>query len=129
MNKKELQERLAAFPYDRGGWWLVAGGAMVLYGIREQTHDIDLGCSTETADRMQADGLPYRRTADAKRQFRFGEDVEIFEGWLEDRVVEFDGVPVVSIDGLLAMKRALGREKDLRDVERILAFLKREDNG
>ena len=48
------------------------------------------------------------------------EDVEIFENWLEDRVERFEGIPVISIQGLIWMKRALGREKDFRDIQLIL---------
>lgn len=33
-----------------------------------------------------------------------------------------DGFRVISLEGLIEMKTALGREKDLRDVERIRAF-------
>lgn len=32
----------------------------------------------------------------------------------------FEGVPVISIQGLIWMKRALGREKDFRDIQLIL---------
>ena len=57
------------------------------------------------------------------RWFSVSRDVEVFENWLMDRVELVDGVPVVSLKGLREMKRALGREKDLRDVARIDAFL------
>ena len=33
-----------------------------------------------------------------------------------------DGLQVISIDGLMEMKRSLGREKDKRDIELILAW-------
>lgn len=36
-----------------------------------------------------------------------------------------DGIPVISLDGLLEMKRSLGREKDLRDIVMIEEFLKK----
>ena len=50
MDRKEILEALDAFPYDRGGYWVITGAAMVLYGIRKQTADIDLGCSAELAE-------------------------------------------------------------------------------
>ena len=123
MDRSEILDRLRAFPCDRGEYWVVAGGAMVLHGLREQTADLDLGCSRELADRLEAEGVPFRRTEDGKRAFRYDDSVEIFEGWLSDRVETICGVPVVSLRGLLEMKRRLGREKDLRDIALILAAL------
>ena len=125
MDRKEILEALEAFPYDRGGYGVITGAAMVLYGIREQTADIDLGCTAELADRMEADGLPFRRTGDGKRWLRYGDTVEIFEEWLQDTVVTVDGFPVVSLRGLIGMKQALGREKDLRDIALIRAYMGR----
>lgn len=93
---------------------------MVLYGLREQTSDIDLGCTSELADYLQEKGFPTKQLPDGTRKIVVAEDVEIFENWLEDRVERFEGVPVISIQGLIGMKRALGREKDFRDIQLIL---------
>ena len=127
MNRQEILERLRAFEYDRGEYWVVTGGAMVLYGIREQTGDIDLGCSAAMADALEAAGCPHRRMADGGRWFRYSRDIEIFEGWLRDSVGTVEGFPVISLRGLLEMKRELGREKDLRDIALIEAFMRREE--
>lgn len=122
MNRQEILTELRAFPYDRSEYWVVTGGAMVLYGIRENTGDIDLGCTGALADRLEADGYPYRLTDDGKRWFRYGEHIEIFEEWLYDRTEPIDGFRVISPEGLIEMKTVLGREKDLRDIARIRAF-------
>ena len=119
MNRNELLKRLEALPYDRDEYWLAAGGAMVFYGFREETGDIDLGCTKKLADRLEASGCPVKRLADGTRKLSPAPDVEIFENWIEGDPVVVDGVPVVSVDGLIAMKRALGREKDLRDIRLI----------
>ena len=126
MDRQEILATLDAFPYDRGGYWVITGAAMVLYGIRDQAVDIDLGCTAELADRLEADGLPLRRTGDGKRWFRYGDSIEIFEEWLQDTVVTADGFPVVSLRGLIGMKQELGREKDLKDIEMIRAYLKQK---
>ena len=128
MDRTEIVEALRAFPCGLHDCWLLAGGAMVLYGLREQTADLDLGCGRALADRLEADGCPYERTADGKRRFRLGE-IELFEDWLSGPVTLRDGLPVVTPEGLLAMKRALGREKDLADLARLEAFLQRGEGG
>lgn len=129
MNREELLARLRALPWDSQDYWLITGGAMVLYGLRERTHDVDLGCTTALADALEAQGHPYQVTPDGNRWFKLGEELELFENWLRDTVVRVEGVPVVSLRGLLEMKLALGREKDLRDAALIRAHLARGEAG
>ena len=124
MTKADILEKLRALDWPPEDYWLVAGGAMVLYGLRSETHDLDLGCTTAWADALAAAGMPFRPMEDGNgRWFKVSEEIEVFENWLMDRVELVDGVPVVSLQGLRAMKAALGREKDLRDIALIDAFL------
>ena len=123
MNRTEIIERLSVFPYDASEYWLITGGAMVLYGIREETSDIDLGCTARLADRLEADGYLHAVRANGKRWFKVGSDIELFEDWLYDTITLVEGIPVISIQGLIDMKRGLGREKDTRDVELIEKYL------
>lgn len=129
MDRREILEKLREFPYGRGEYWVITGGAMVLYGIREQTHDVDLGCTRAMADHLEADGFVPSRTADGKRKFRYGDDVEIFEDWLRGTVETVEGFPVISIGGLIQMKEELGREKDRRDLALIREYLEKRDPG
>ena len=127
MTKADILERLRALNWPADEYWLVAGGAMVLYGLRPETHDLDLGCTTARADALAEAGVPFTEMEDGSgRWFTLSDDVEVFENWLMDRVELVDGVPVVSLRGLREMKAALGREKDLRDIARIDAFLRGE---
>lgn len=57
MNKQEIINKLNSFPYSKDEYWVITGSAMVLYGIREKTHDIDIGCSSLMADQLEKDGL------------------------------------------------------------------------
>ena len=120
LDKKQIIARLEELNLDDTKYWVITGGAMVLYGLREQTSDIDLGCTSNLANLLQQEGFPVERMPDGTRKIVVAEDVEIFENWLEDKVERFEGVPVISIQGLIEMKRALGREKDFRDIQLIL---------
>ena len=79
MRKAEIIDRLNALDFDKADYWVITGSAMVLYGLREQTHDIDLGCTTALADRLEAQGLPVEFRADGSRKLTIGGDVELFE--------------------------------------------------
>ena len=128
MNRQEILDQLKAFPYDRNEYWVITGSAMVIYGIREQAGDIDLGCSAEMADLLESDGYLIGRTKDGNRWFKVGKSIEIFESWLFDSVMEISGFQVISPSGLIEMKKRIGREKDFRDIELIESFLKAKKN-
>lgn len=117
MDKAEMIGRLRALDWPKEDYWVVAGGAMVLYGLRPETRDVDLGCTTARADALVEAGVPFKHMDDGSgRWFTLDGDVEVFENWLVDRVETVEGIPVVSLKGLREMKRALGREKDQRDI-------------
>lgn len=115
-DRNTLLDRLKELSFPEGEYWVVAGAAMVLHGFRPQTRDIDLGCSTFLADRLERQGCRVSRCDDGSRKILYSEDVEIFENWLEGAVEMIRGVPVVSAQGLMEMKRKLGREKDIADI-------------
>ena len=123
MDKQEIINRLKEFPYSRDEYWVITGSAMVLYGIREKTHDIDMGCTSAMADQLEADGYSYQLTESGNRKFNYGDDIEIFENWLCGSIEHVEEIPVISIDGLIEMKKELGREKDFRDIALIKEFI------
>jgi len=126
MKKADIIQKLNAFPYEKSQYRVITGGAMVMHGIRENTHDIDLGCTAEMADRLESGGFLCGVSADGNRRFAYGGDIEIFENWLCGTSVFIEGIPVISVKGLLGMKKSLGREKDKKDVLLITEHLKSE---
>ncbi|MCH5353530.1 MAG: hypothetical protein J1E06_08710 [Acutalibacter sp.] len=122
--KNSLRERLKELPFPEAEYWVVAGAAMVLHGFRPETRDIDLGCTTQLADQLEEQGYPVFHFDDGTRKITYSEDVELFENWIEGTKETVGGVPVVSVDGLIQMKRALGREKDLKDIALIEKVLR-----
>ena len=123
MKREEIIRMLEGFPYDREDYWIMTGAAMVLYGIREETSDIDMGCSSKLADIMEAEGYLYKVMDDGSRWFKIGKDIELFENWLDDSVVTVEGFPVISIQGLIRTKQSMKREKDARDLALIKEYL------
>lgn len=124
MNKQEIIQRLQKLSFPRADYWLLTGGAMVLYGIKGETRDIDLGCRRKLADRLETEGYPVTHLSDGSRKIVIGSEIEIFEEWLFDRIETVEGIPVISLKGLVMMKEALGREKDKADIVLIREFLK-----
>jgi len=127
MDKKEVAARFASLGFPASECWVQTGAAMVMYGIRERTHDIDMGCTKALADRIAASGAPWVTLPDGRRKYTIGGDVEVSENWSPGTVTVIDGVPVVSPEDVIACKRALGREKDFRDIALIEAWLKNRE--
>ena len=123
MDKIGIIKKLNEFPYSRDDYWVITGSAMVLYGIREQTHDIDMGCTSAMADKLEADGFSSKLTESGNRCFKYGDDIEIFENWIRGSIDYVESIPVISIEGLIEMKQELGREKDLKDIALIKTFM------
>ncbi len=119
MTKLDIIERLKLLNYARSEYWVVAGSAMVLHGLKDTANDIDLGCTKCLADALESGGCRTLVLDDGTRKISVAEDVEIFEGWLFDNVVIIEGIPVISLNGLLEMKKRLGREKDIEDIKLI----------
>ena len=125
--KLSLLRRLRKLPFSEKEYWVVAGGAMVLHGFRPQTRDIDLGCTTLLANKLEQQGYAVSYCEDGTRKILYSENIEIFENWIEDTVEIIGGVPVVSIDGLIEMKKKLGRQKYLEDIALIEKIRKNGD--
>ena len=123
MDRLEIIKELNRFPYSKDDYWLVTGGAMVLYGIKNQTSDIDLGCNKKMADELEHDGYLYKLSESGNRHFKYGDCIEIFENWINDTVTLVEDIPVITIAGLIEMKKELGREKDCNDIALIKGYL------
>ena len=119
MNRFELLNLLESLKLDPNEDWLIAGAAMVFYGFRKETRDLDLGCTSKLADDLEAKGYPTDIMPDGTRKICPAPDVEIFENWIYDQVEIVDGIPVISASGLVTMKKSIGREKDIKDIQLI----------
>ena len=128
MKKEEILRTLEGFPYEKSEYWLITGAAMVLFGMREETGDIDLGCTKKMADELEKDGFLYRRTENGKRWLRYSNEIEIFEEWKTGPLVRCEGLQLLSPEGLIAMKEELGREKDFRDIALIREWMSGKEN-
>ena len=122
MTAENITKRLKELNFDKNDYWVLAGTAMVLYGIKTETPDIDLGCTKRLADVLSK---KYEVTfmPDGTKRFIIDADLEIFEDWLSGEVILLNDIPIVSLEGLIAMKEALGRDKDIKDIALIWDFL------
>lgn len=123
LKKEEIIRLLKEAAFDTEDYWVTSGAAMVLYGIKDATRDIDLGCTSQLADKLQENGYGTEILHDGSRRIIFSDTIELFENWIEDQVILLEELPVVSMDGIITMKEKLGREKDRNDILLIKEYL------
>lgn len=126
LHREDILRLLKDLDFLEDGCWLTSGAALVLYGVKEATRDIDLICTAELADQLEQRGVPFRRDGlDGTRIFQINDKVEVLEDWQTDEVIELDGLKIASLLSIRKQKEALGREKDFEDIRLIDCFLEK----
>lgn len=115
MKAEDIRRRLAELALDTNEYRINAGGVMVLHGLREETHDLDIWCTKKLGDALAQRCEP-QMLPDGARRFVPAPDVEIYENMLPGETVFLNGIPVAPLEDVLALKRQLNREKDRRDI-------------
>lgn len=115
MKAEDIRRRLAELALDTNEYRINVGGAMVLHGLREETHDLDIWCTKKLGDAL-AQRCDVQVLPDGTRRFVPAPDVEIYENMLPGETVFRNGIPVAPLEDVLALKRQLNREKDQRDI-------------
>lgn len=126
LHREDILRLLKDLDFLEDGCWLTSGAALVLYGVKETTRDIDLICTAELADQLEQRGFPVRKDGlDGTRIFQINDKVEVLEDWQTDEVIELEGLKIASLLSIRKQKEALGREKDFEDIRLIDCFLEK----
>ena len=127
MNKKDIVNTLKNSNLDLQKIWLLCGTAMVMHGAKNETGDIDLGCSIEYFKQIESIYPNIKIWPDGMRSIFVSNEIEIFENWNINKSIVIEGVIVSSIDDIITHKLSLNRSKDKIDLE-LLYTLKLEKN-
>ena len=122
MRRDEFINRLKAEGFDTSQYVVTAGGSLLLHGIRTETQDIDLACTAKLARELMAQGYT-ESVRYGRRRIELSEDFEVYENEPLPDFVMIDGIPAMTLDEVITMKKRMAREKDLRDLELIEKFL------
>ncbi len=126
LRREEVLEIARGLEFMGQGCWLTAGAALVLQGVKETTHDVDIVCTTQMADQLEAQGVPFRKSPfDNTRIFAYNQDVEVLENWFTDKVITVEGLQTATVESIRKQKAAHAREKDLADIALIDQFLEK----
>lgn len=123
MNKSEMMARYFAFLKQEGleacQVTVGAGGAMIMHGLREETHDIDIDVPDDVFAAMRTRGLPEKEIRPGVYLVVYDDFIDLHRKEAFDTTQMIDGVCVSTLESILALKRMLNREKDQPDIEKI----------
>lgn len=132
MIKQEIIEKVQALNLPSDSYIVFGSGPLAAAGIRE-TNDIDMYVTPEVWRSLKAAG--WQQIDKGPDDQPLAHDVfDVHDNWnfsfytttlehLLDTADVIDGVPFASLDEVRKWKVASGRDKDLRDIELIDAYL------
>lgn len=118
LDRESILGKLKSLYLPAGSYVVTAGAALVLYGLRETTRDLDLGCSKALAAEFINSGCNFR-WENGRRVVEAGNGIELLEDWIPEDSTRIEGFPVASLQSIRQLKESLGREKDWEDIRRI----------
>ncbi|MCI9585103.1 MAG: hypothetical protein HFH45_00460 [Bacilli bacterium] len=128
MNKDEIISILRKYNFNTNDYIVLSTGAMVIHGIKETAHDIDLAVSSKFYNELIKTYdcecyLEYQINGKSMKVYSF--DVFDFgEDYFDTSSINLiDGIPVQSINSILKFKKSLNREKDIKDIQLIEEYI------
>ncbi len=122
--KQDVLDTLEKYNFDRNNYIIISGAALVLYGVKNSTNDIDIAVCNELYNKLL-------KQYNCKLERRIGN----YDIWFINDVINFSnhyyydieytdylGYKVQTLESILKLKRSLNRPKDKNDIESILAF-------
>lgn len=123
MNKIEIYKKLQKLNLDKNEYCVFSGAVMVIYGLRDDTPDIDLYVSEKLFKELNKK-YDLKPLENIPGYFKLDNNTDITIVNLKDyKIVDIDGYPTLSLEDILAFKKSLNREKDQKDVELITSYL------
>ena len=126
LNIEEILKKVKFYSYPKNEYWVTAGAGLVLHGVKYETADIDMGCTTMLADMTIQNGAKWSFLDDGNRIINVADDIDLFENWFVDNIIEIDGICVASLESIRRQKIKLNRSKDWDDIALIDIFLSGE---
>ena len=125
MTKEQIVKISASLPLPAGSYWLVMGAALVMHGIRQETRDIDIGCTHDAFDFLLTSGHQISTSRSGLRKVALDSHISVYDGFFTKKILWIDGIPVSDLESIRTIKSFFGREKDLSDIKLIDQHLAR----
>lgn len=120
MNKLDIINTLKKYNLDKNEYIVISGAAMVLYGIKEETSDIDIAV-TKKYNKYLLDN--YDCEIEKESVYYIDKIINFSTNYYTKDKKYINDIPVQKIKDILNLKLSLNREKDKMDIEKIKEYL------
>ena len=120
MNRQEFIDELKKLDLPVTEFVILSGGSMLMRGLRDQTHDLDLSASQKLAEMLN---LPECPKDDHGLYVPF-DNVQMDTDMGRFSFDVIDGYQCESLEDILKQKREWNRPKDWQDIKVIEEYLK-----
>ncbi|MGE5630698.1 MAG: hypothetical protein ACM3TR_06305 [Caulobacteraceae bacterium] len=123
MDKAKIIEVCRSLSISQCKYCVGFGAALVLYGIKVSTNDVDIEVIPEVFEAFSGN-YPIKYCSDGEAYISIDDVVDMFKcSNLPSKPVIINGIPVFPLQNILEKKKRLGRTKDIKDIEMIESFL------
>ena len=126
MNKREMIRMIKNLGLNKPGCIICMGSALMIHGLRQETHDIDVAVSDAVFKEYLKKGYQIDENISRERILiiKDGIEIELFRDLVTDIECEkINGVYVQTLESIIKWKTKLGRDKDKKDIEVIKDFI------
>ena len=125
MKKEEYLNNLDKLGLDKSKYCIIAGGVMLMYGLKETTNDIDIRVLPSYFEILK-DKFIFKKSSKYSYLYELGDNIEVAVVDFNKNDIDYiDGYPVLSLELELAWKIDNNRDKDKEAIIKIKEYLKR----
>lgn len=125
MNKKEILNKLKEYNLDSKKFIIIGSSALVLKGLKENVHDIDIAVTKEYNDYLLKNfNCKFEKEIDEYKCYYIDDIINFSTHYYNDFKGEWvEGYLIQTPKEVLQLKKKLNREKDQNDIKLILNYL------
>ena len=124
MNRIEYLKKLDELKLDKNRYCIISGGIMLLYGLREETEDIDIRIRPDYFEELKK-RFKFKKSSKLDNLYELSDEIEVRVLDYDDSNIEmYDGYPVWKLELQLEWFKEHNRDKDKKKIKIIEEYLK-----
>lgn len=129
MNKEELLKLVESLNIPKDEYYILGGGSLVMFGIKETTSDLDLCVSNELFAKLKEKYNLDEKDKNECGFYQISDIIEIIPNPKEEFTAqEIDGYKVEELKRILEFKKKRNVPKDKLYIEKITQYLEGQKN-
>lgn len=124
MNKEELLKLVESLDMPKDEYYILGGGSLVMFGIKDTTADLDLCVSEELFARLKEEYKLEEKDKNECGFYRISDLIEVVSNPKEKFTMEkIEGYNVEELNRILDFKKKRNAPKDQPYIEKITKYL------